>query len=246
MWNSWRVRVASLRERLLAGLVDAVLVVLGVGAVAGLTVGGVSVYARFRGGFGENDAHTEDAAPRDFARDGDDVDDERDRSVGLHQQAPAFLQSPLQRAALRGASAGLAVASRNWRSPGRRLVGLRRVDARTRGPVRVRSVLIGALVSEVQQAASRRLFQSQANRERDRLGKLAPRLKEIDHAYGTDLHARERVRMEFYKANRVNPLAGCGWRIAGPMLVQLTLATAIRDGRTAYDRLTGTIVVSDR
>lgn len=240
------MQVASLRERLLAGVVDAALVVLGVGAVAGLAVGAVSVYGRFRGGFGEIETHTEDVAAGDFACDSDEVDDERGQAVGVNQQTPAFLQSPLQRAALRGASAGFAVASRNWRSPGRRLVGLRRVDARTRGPVSVRSVLIGAVVSEVQQAAGRRLFQSQANRERDRLGKLAPRLKEIDRAYGTDLHARERARMEFYKENRVNALAGCGWRIAGPMLVQLTLTIAIRDGRTAYDRLTGTIVVTDR
>ena len=58
----------------------------------------------------------------------------------------------------------------------------------------------------MQQAASRLLFRSRANRERDRLGKLAPRLKEIDNEYGFDLHARERVRIE-YKANKVNPLA---------------------------------------
>jgi hypothetical protein len=52
--------------------------------------------------------------------------------------------------------------------------------------------------------------------------------------------------MEFYKANRVNPLAGCGWQLAGPFISQLVLALATRDGRTVRDRITGTAVIVDR
>lgn len=67
------------------------------------------------------------------------------------------------------------------------------------------------------------------------MAELAPKLKEIEYKYGADLQARQRAVREFYEANEVNPFAGCGSLVAGPILSQLALAIAIRNGRTAYD-----------
>lgn len=117
---------------------------------------------------------------------------------------------------------------------------------RTGGPISVRSVLIGLLLDQARQATTTPVFRSRAHHERDRLRELAPKLKAIQHRYEGDQQAQQRATMEFYKANQINPLAGCGRLAAGPILSQLVLASAIRNGRTAYDRLTGTIVVSDR
>jgi hypothetical protein len=249
MWNSCSMRVASLRERLLAAMVDAAVVGLGMPVVVGLGIGAAVAYARVRGEDDEDkadqDEDEEDASPLRSRGDGD-LDDQDERSRGIQHRTGEFLQSPLVGAALRGAGAGLAVGNRNWRSPGFRMVGLRRVDARTGGPISVRSVLIGMLFDQARQATTRPLVQCRAHRERDRLRELAPKLKEIQHKHEADLQAQRRAMMEFYKANQVNPLAGCGWLVAGPILSQLVLAIAIRNGRTAYDRVTGTIVVSDR
>jgi hypothetical protein len=49
-------------------------------------------------------------------------------------------------------SSGLVVAERNWRGPGFRVVGVRRVDAQTGGAVSVRSALLGVLFDQVWQA----------------------------------------------------------------------------------------------
>ncbi|MGH2887090.1 MAG: YidC/Oxa1 family membrane protein insertase, partial [Solirubrobacteraceae bacterium] len=196
-------------------------------------------YARVRG------EDEEDTSPL-RSRGGGDLDDQGDRSRGSQHRTGEFLQSSLVRAALQGAGAGLAIANRNGRSPGFRLVGLRRVDAHTGGPISVRSVLIGVLFDQARQATTRALFRSRAHRERDRLRELAPKLKEIQHKYEADRQAQQRAVKEFYKANQVNPLTGCGWLVAGSILSHLVLAIAIRNGRTAYDRLTGTIVISDR
>ena len=71
------------------------------------------------------------------------------------------------------------------------------------------------LFDQARQAITRPLFRSRAHRDRDRLRELAPKLKEIQHEHRADLQAQQRDTMEFYAANRVNPLAGCGWLVAG-------------------------------
>lgn len=245
------MRLASLRERLLAAVVDAAVVGLGMAVVVGLGIAAAVAYTRVQSEDDEDtldqdeDEDEEDASAL-WSRGDGDLDDQDDRSRGIQHRTGEFLQSPLVGAVLRGSGAGLAIANRNWRSPGFRVVGLRRVDARTGGPMSVRSVLIGVLFDQARQAATRPLFRSRAHRERDRLRELAPQLKEIQHKHEADLHAQQRAMMEFYKSNQVNPRAECGWLVAGPILSQLVLAIAIRNGRTAYDRLTGTIVVRDR
>jgi hypothetical protein len=255
------MRVASSRERFLAALVDAAVVVLGMAVLVGAGIGAAVAYAHVRSRDDADEAGEADEADEAGQDDGEDVedgwpsgargdedglDDQADRSRRVQHGADEFLPSPRLRAALWGAGAGLAIANRNLRSPGFRVVGLRRVDARTGGPISARSALIGVLFDQSRQAATRPLFRGRAHRGRDRLAELAPKLKEIEHEYEADPQARRRAVVEFYEANKVNPLAGCGWLVAGAIISQLVLAIAIRNGLTAYDRLTGTIVVSDR
>jgi hypothetical protein len=55
---------------------------------------------------------------------------------------------------LKGSSIGLAVAGRNWRGLGFRVVGLCRVDALTGGPVSLHGALLGQLFDQAWQAAT--------------------------------------------------------------------------------------------
>lgn len=144
------MRVASLRLRLLAALVDAAVVIGGMAVVLGLGIAGVVAYARIRDEDEEDEPEGE----------------EEDEPSGSDGPSREFPRSPQLRAALWGASAGLSVAGRNWRGPGFRLLGLRRVDAQTGGVVSVRSALIGVLSDQAWQAATRRLVGSRAQRRR--------------------------------------------------------------------------------
>jgi hypothetical protein len=230
------MRVASLRLRLLAALVDAAVVMGGMAALVGLGIAGAVAYARVRRDKDEHDGDEEDE------QDGEEQDEPSD----IHCTTREFRQSPELRAALWGASAGLAVASRNWRGPGFWVVGLRRLDAQTGGIVSVRSALFGVLFDDARQAATKPLFGSRAQRQRDRISALGPQLRAVGRNYADDPQARQRAVMEFYKANHVTPFAGCGWQLAGPVGSQLVLALGSRGGRTVRDRITGTGVIVDQ
>ena len=94
--------------------------------------------------------------------------------------------------------------------------------------------------------AAMQLFGSRARRDHDRINALEPQLEAAQREFAGDLQARQRAVMEFYKANEINPFAGCGWQLAGPMVSQLLLALGTRERRTVRDRLTGTSVILDR
>jgi hypothetical protein len=231
------MRVASLRLRLLAGVVDAAVVIAGMAALVGLGIAGALVYARARRQRAE--PGREDA---DQQR-GEDGDDE---PPGIYRTIRKFGQSPRLTVALRGASAGLAVAGRNWRGIGFRVVGLRRVDARTGGKVSVRSALIEVLFDQAWQGATRPLSRSFGKRQQDRLSALRSQRRAVAREYADDPEARQQALMEFYKAKGVNPSAGCGWQLVVPVVSQLVVAGGSRGGRTVRDRITGTSVIVDR
>jgi hypothetical protein len=234
------MRVASLRLRFLAALVDVAVVLAAMAALAGLGIAGVGVYGRVRG----DDRRQEDQQ-EGVEQDQPDGDGE-DEPVDLHRTAGGAAQPSWLEAALAGAGAGLAVAGRNWRGPGFRALGLRCVDAHTGGTVRVRSALRGAWFDQAQQTAARQLFSSRARRERARVSALGPQLRAVQRKYAGDPQARQKAVMDFYKTHEVTPFAGCGWQLAGPALSQLALALGTREGRTIRDRLTGTMVILDR
>jgi hypothetical protein len=245
------MRSASTREKLLAALVDAAVAIAALGIVLGLGVGAAVAYTHPSAVTEvevQQDEEREDEEREDEERedeDQEDQDDEDERPRSTRYRLGELRRSHAVRTALGGARAGFAIAGRNWRSPGFRVVGLRRVDARTGGPLSVRSALIGVLFDQARQAATRPLSRSRVHATRDRRSELAPKLKEIEREHSTDGEGRRRAVEELYRANGIKRSAGCGWQVAAGVLSQVLLAaTAIPDGRTVYDRLTGTIVVS--
>ncbi len=213
-------------------------------AVIGAGIAAAAVYNRVRG---DKDAEhgDEDSGQDDYGEDEPDRLDD-DLPSGADWATRGTRLSPELHGAVRGASAGLAIAGRNWRSPGFRLIGLRRVDAHTGGVVTVRSALVGVLFDQAWQAAWRHLFRSRVKRHLTRLRALAPQLRAVERRYRGDPEARSRAVTEFYQSNPVNPAGGCGWLVAGPLASQLTLALSSREGRTLRDRITGTGVIVDR
>jgi hypothetical protein len=219
------VRVASLRRRFLAAVLDVGVVIIGMAAVVGMGIAAALASARVRGPHHE-DEPVEAAPPA----------------------APTIqefrLSLPL-RVALWLTSLAVGVIARDWRSPGARVLGLRRVDARTGGPVTAQSALIGSLFELTRQELTRLLFRTEAQGERARRDALRAQLGAIGHTHAADTQACQQAVTEFHQTNEFNPLATCGRAALGPVISQVTLAVAIQDGRTMYDRLTGTIVITD-
>ena len=207
VWDAGPMSVVSLRLRLLAAVIDAAVFVAGMTAVIGAGIAAAAVYNHVRGDKDAEHREADSGQDDDGEDEPDGIDD--DLSSGVDWATSGSRLSPELHGALRGASAGLAIAGRNWRSPGFRLIGLRRVDAHTGGVVTVRSALIGVLFDQAWQAAWRPLFRSRVERHQSRLRALAPQLKAVERKYRGDPQARSRAVTEFYQFQPCQS----GWRL---------------------------------
>jgi hypothetical protein len=209
--------------RSLAGLIDVVVFLLGTLGVVIATVAATAAYMWVRGD-----------------RDRSDADSDPDAS----EASPTFLQPRWQQAALRVATYDLAIVSRNWRSPGYRLLGLRRIDARG-GPVTARSALVGTTFHHLRESLTSPLVRSRVDRERASLTAIQAQMKELERKHADDPDALKKATKQLYQANHVNPLRTCAWPLLLGLLTQLVLNGWSRRGQTLQDRLTGTVVVVD-
>ena len=147
---------------------------------------------------------------------------------------------------VRSASAGLAVAGRNWRSPGMRILGIRRVDARTRGPVGLRGALVGAVIDTLLGQLGRELQRPRldqweasrlaANEEIERLRESRP-----------DADPEELVRdsLEIRRRHDVGLDAMLRRMLAHEVALRLP-ALWSPHRQTLTQRLAGTVIVDDR
>jgi hypothetical protein len=142
------------------------------------------------------------------------------------------------------ASAGVQVGARNWRSPGYRALGLRRVDVRTGGPVTVRSAIIQAAVSDLLSRTIRSLIQPWQARRMERLQAIQAEMKEAQRTHAGDREAQQRALMEIFKRENVNPLTSC---LPAVLVGTLPQVTRVRSplNQTLPERLAGTVVVRD-
>src|SRR5581483_5036338 len=81
--------------------------------------------------------------------------------------SPPTLTRPW-RLALFGLSLALDARIRNWRSPGDRALGLRRVDVRTGGPVSIRSVVVRSVATHLFTQSTRLALRPWEKRRRQR------------------------------------------------------------------------------
>ena len=213
------LRIAPLWRRLVAALIDqlAALVVM-IGAIAA--------------GFGTHAAYQRLRGRRD--------------PVAAETSKPrrTFEPSAARRFASWLVGAGLGVLSRNWRGPGSRLLGLRRVDAHTGGPISVRSALVDEVLFAAWGAVTRPLLPSRVKRDRDRLVALRPQEKELERKYADDPQRRQRALLDFYKSNGVDPFKVWGVALL-PGMLRSWLPAVWPGGQRIRDRLTGTVVVID-
>jgi hypothetical protein len=131
-----------------------------------------------------------------------------------------------------------------------RVAGIQMVDARSGGPVSIRSAVIGAAVD----AAWRRLIsrltgplKAHAEDARRRREALEPQLKELLAPHAGDHAAQMRIREEFYNAHGIRSIdeSDCLWGVMAGLLMPLTALVSPRR-QTLRHRLAGTLVIRIR
>jgi hypothetical protein len=121
-------------------------------------------------------------------------------------------------------------------------MGLRRADARTGGPITVRSAAIGFAVHTASGAVLSELFSPLERYQQRRLDSLRPKVEEIEDRYRDDETARQNGLMQLYRRENANPFGGCVLVI--PRLL-VGLAPSLFDPyhRSLADRVAGIIVL---
>jgi len=122
-------------------------------------------------------------------------------------------------------------------------MGLQRVDARTGGPVTIRSVLIRSAVDTASQELNRRVQRPFNERLAERQRAVYAELRALRRTHVDDDEAqlRERIR-EIYRKHNMKPWGGCARGLYGLIPRYLPALWSARN-QSLPDRLAGIIVV---
>jgi hypothetical protein len=148
--------------------------------------------------------------------------------------------------AFHAASLPIEILLRNRRTPGMRIMGLRRADAHTGGPVTVRSSVVHEVVVTAWRELIRRAQRPAEERFRERRRLMEADLEEVRRQHSDiDDAARQRAITEVFKRHGVSPWASCVRGLLGIVPPYLPALWSERN-QTLQDRLAGIVVVRDR
>jgi hypothetical protein len=208
-----RLEPAPLRDRFAAGLIDS-------GGAIGL-LGGVAV------------AGLEQLWP-------DALERLRGVAAGLRRFVD-WTNSPHGRRANQVVTVIWGVAMRNTRTPGMRIMRLRRVDARTGGPVTLHSALRRAAFGMAWSACAKRVTHPTFERYRARAKQAQDDLEAYRRTHSGD----PRADAEFYSAQRGLPGASCCGTILALYAIQQVPVTFTSRRQDLFGWASGTMVVRD-
>ena len=146
--------------------------------------------------------------------------------------------------ALEGASVPIEVWLRNSRSPGARALGLRRVDARTGGPISVRSVLVRTAFQTVSRELRRPVNRPFERRLAERGELVEAELAEVRRIHANDAKARARASLDVYKRHGFGPAAPIVRALVKVLPLYLPAVWSPRN-QTLPERAAGIVTVRD-
>jgi RDD family len=166
------------------------------------------------------------------------------RRRGDDLEPARFAIPPHWDVAVRGGTAAAGIAMRNWRSPGCKLLGLRRVDRHTGGPVSVRSALVQSAVTLVLHQVNRELLRPWRLGSQRRLAAVQAEVDEFRRAHpdDTDDDALQKAMQEIRKRHKLSAGRSCGPPVLAGAAIQATmLASPLNQSPT--ERLAGVLVI---
>ncbi|HTU87449.1 MAG TPA: RDD family protein [Solirubrobacteraceae bacterium] len=150
--------------------------------------------------------------------------------------------SPRWNPVIRAVAAGAAVPSRNWRSPGYRRLGLRRVDVRTGGPLSVRNALVRDLVIGASAQLRSALIKPWRARYEGRVEALQSEMERVRRTHPNDPAAQQEAMREAVERHDVSPARSCAPALVGVALMQAPALWSPLN-QTLAERLAGIVVV---
>jgi hypothetical protein len=139
----------------------------------------------------------------------------------------------------------IAVSTRNLPGVGYRLLGLRRVDVCSGGPVTIRSAVIYHLSQRVWSWATLRVSAPARERASQRMTDLRPQLDEIERQHAGDPQARDNAVGDLYKRENVSCLTPVIWSLSASLTWPLSSLPS-RSHQTIGDRLSRTVIARYR
>jgi hypothetical protein len=136
------------------------------------------------------------------------------------------------------------VGFRNVRTPGQRLMGIRRADARSGGPVSPPRAIAREWWSSMMRTLLTQLVDPLERRGQARFQALQPQLTAIQQQHRDDEVTRDRAVMDFYKEHNINPLHSCLQALVAAIAPDLP-AFWTRRHQTLPEQLAGIVVVWD-
>jgi uncharacterized RDD family membrane protein YckC len=222
------LEIASLQRRALASLIDTAVFLPPMTLAGG---GGLWLYMRY-------------LRPRS-----DSDSDQEGPESDLHfaERLPfRRLTEPRGRVAMWAVAAPIDIALRNWRSPGARAMGLRRVDAHTGGAVSVRSAFIRSSIDTSSRELYRLVQHRFTKRFTERQRALRVELSELRRTHADDDEGELRARIqEAYRRHNVRPWSSCGRGLLGLVPKYLPALLSARH-QTLPERVAGIVVVVER
>lgn len=223
------LRLAPVWRRSAAALINLLIV------IAGILAAGAGVFGAVRLGLTRPLAPARRLMTRRLAR----WEKRFDRSSGpmrLSAQARLLIWVP---------SLALELDRRNWRGVGARVMGIRRVEVRTSGPIGVRAAVQRRLVSDGYGLVTSWAVRPLVKRSRSKMKQIQPEFRELRRVHGDDPEALNEARSKLYRDHKVSVSASC----LGPFLSAVLLRTLpillspTRQGLP--DRVAGIVTVLD-
>jgi uncharacterized RDD family membrane protein YckC len=134
---------------------------------------------------------------------------------------------------------------RNKQSLGARVMGIRRVESQTGGPVTLRSALIRAGAFEIVKLTRKAAIRPLSDRSRARFAELRPERRELEREHAGDPAALQDALMDMYREGRINLLAPMGWLALSIAAVDVLPLLTSSSHQSLPDRLAGIVVVVD-
>jgi RDD family protein len=141
--------------------------------------------------------------------------------------------------------AGIAaeVFGRNWRSPGMRLMRIRKVDATTGGPVTVRSALTASAVDFAWGRLNSRLWKPMQLKTLARAEAAKEEKQDIERRYADDPYARRAALVELNKRGGFRPLRSSAPGLTSIAVMNLIPSLLSARNQRLPERLAGTVVI---
>jgi uncharacterized RDD family membrane protein YckC len=134
---------------------------------------------------------------------------------------------------------------RNRRTPGQRLLGIRRIDARTGGPVPLWAAIVRQLFDLGFERLRRPAARRDVRRQSEKSAEAGRRIEELRAAHPGDTELIQEETIAIYHETGVSCVP---MLLKGVAIGSLVPLTALRSPRrqTIADRLSGTVIVKER